>query len=248
MQSPFIILKETPVMVAATTQRGDSAADANPYSGFSLCHYTGDTPEQIAACRAELCHRFGIEESRLYVPRQTHSTRVLTLTEENADDTRPDSVDAIVTTMHAAVIGVNTADCLPVLLYDEEAEVIAAAHAGWRGAVKGILGDTIKAMEAVGASAARIRAIVCPAICVDCFEVGEEVAEQFPASCVKRIPGSKPHVNLPQFAREALMEAGLHDANITLTGACTRCNPRRYFSARRLGINSGRNYSFIMLK
>lgn len=244
----FITLADTPAVVAGTTRRGPEADEALPYSGFSLCHYTGDNRRHTAACRKELCQWLGTDESRLIVPRQTHSTEVLTLTAENAACTMPEGVDSIVTRLKRTVIGVNTADCVPVLLHDAEAGVIAAVHAGWRGAVGGIIGKTVEAMAGEGAVPGRISAIVCPAICVDCFEVGEEVAARFPEECVSRNYGEKPHVNLPKYARLCLEAAGIGTGNIALTGECTRCEPLKYFSARKAGIASGRNFSFIMLK
>lgn len=248
MRNTFITLADTPGVIAATTCRGPGADAAQPYSGFSLCHYTGDTATHVAECRMQLCAWLGTDDERLVVPRQTHSTNVAIVTEENAGLTMPCDTDAIVTRLTGMVVGVNTADCVPVLLYDEGAGVVGATHAGWRGAVGGILGNTIEAMVKEGADAASIHAIVCPCICVDCFEVGEEVAEQFPAECVSRGYGVKPHVDLPRYAAQCLAKAGVRYENILHTGECTRCNPVKYFSARAAGIASGRNFSFIALR
>lgn len=248
MHRSTTILHANQHILAATTQRGEEANREDSYSGFSLCHYTGDNTTHYGRCLRQLAAFAGVAEERVIVPRQTHSTNVHVVTAANIHNRFPTDCDALVTTLRNVVAGINTADCVPVLLYDETAGVVAAAHAGWRGAVNGIIGHTVAAMASCGASADRIEAIICPAICVRCFEVGEEVARQFPATCVVRHDGTKPHVDLPAYVKLRLMETGLRDGHINMTGQCTRCNPLRYFSARAIGINSGRNYSFVMLR
>lgn len=98
---------------------------------------------------------------------------------------------------------------------------------------------------------ARTLAFIGPSICVDCFEVGEEVAARFPEECVVRYAdGRRPHVDLPGYVWTVLCEAGLRRANVRPfdKACCTRCHPDRYFSARSIGVESGRNFTFVMLK
>lgn len=227
---------------AGFTSRGD-VTDDDPYSGFNLCHYTGDNPEHVADCRNALLQVS--EANALVVPRQTHSTRVHVVT--HPSDTSLEEVDALVTSLPNVIIGVNTADCVPVVLSDPVTKVIAVAHAGWRGAFGGIVTRTVEQMMALGAVPARIRAAMGPCICQDCFEVGEEVAERFPSVVVQRMPGQRPHVDLTRFVALQLTESGLAPENIAMPPACTRCSPILYFSARALGINSGRCFSFAWL-
>lgn len=228
---------------AYVTGRGDVAD--SPYSGFNICHYTGDSPERVKECRDRLAGFLGLPVGSIIVPRQTHSNNCLILDSMPVGSNELEGVDAIVTRLKGVAIGVSTADCVPVVMDEPEAGIIGVAHAGWRGAVGGIIGNTIRAMERLGANPSEIRVAMGPCICKDCFEVGEEVALQFPDDCVSR-EYEKPHVDLPGYVRKMLIECGVAPENIKLPEDCTRCSPDRYFSARYMGINSGRNFTFIV--
>ncbi len=246
-------LADEPGYAVMFTSRGTDSAQpaASPYSEFNLCHYTGDSPAHIASCRHLLADTLGVGEEDIVVPRQIHSTGVLTLGETLPSAEQLEGVDGLVTTARGRVIGVSTADCLPVVAVDPVAGVAGAFHAGWRGALAGIVEKGIAAMLAAGASAENIRAWIGPAICRDCFEVGEEVAALFPGECVvRRDSWPRPHVDLGAYALRSLLRVGLLEKNIAgfSPELCTRCHPDRYFSARAEGIKSGRNFTFVLLK
>ncbi|MCC8176436.1 MAG: peptidoglycan editing factor PgeF [Bacteroidales bacterium] len=228
---------------AGFTSRG-AVTEGDTYSGFNLCHYTGDDPDHVARCREEL--REATRARFLVVPRQTHSTNVSVITDPR--NTHLEGVDALVTALPGVVIGVNTADCVPVVLADSVAKIIGVAHAGWRGAVNGIATKTVEEMTARGADPKSIVAAMGPCICQGCFEVGEEVAERFPEEVVLRQNGRRPHVDLPRFVALQLQESGIPASQIAMPAACTRCSPTLYFSARALGINSGRCFTFAWLE
>lgn len=227
------------------TTRGEIVA-ANNYSGFNLCHYTGDDEKHYTVCRDMLANHFGSDSVHIIIPRQTHSTRVLSITESLPTDEELDGVDAIVTRRRDIIIGVNTADCVPVVLIDPIENTIGVAHAGWRGAVAGIVNNTIEAMTALGSRPENIHAAMGPSICLKCFEVGEDVAKRFPEECVDRNSWEKPHVSLQKYIFTSLIQSGLHTSNILPINSaeCTRCNPDIYFSARASGIKSGRIFTF----
>lgn len=227
------------------TSRGN--VTSSPYSGVNLCHYTGDDPDHVAWSRGLLADEAGISVERIIVPRQTHSTRCRVIDRLPVEAAEIEGVDALVTTLRGVGIGVSTADCVPVVMADAEAGVIGVAHAGWRGAVAGIVDRTLDAMMSLGAQPERISALIGPCICVECFEVGDEVAAQFPESCVVRGEG-RPHVDLPAYVRQQLIARGVADNAITMPDACTRCHPDTYFSARASGIASGRNFTMVMLE
>lgn len=229
------------------------------YSRFNVCSYTGDATAHIDACRRELCSALGIDTHHLIMPRQTHSATVsiidkdfLTL-EGGECDERLQGVDALVTSLTGVAIGVNTADCVPVVMRDVSAGVIAVAHAGWKGTVARIAARTVEAMQQLGASPLHIEAAIGPSICPDCFEVGDEVVEQFAAA---RFPidaimqrnetTGKAHIDLWEANVIVLEEVGVRREAVALSHRCTRCNPMRYFSARRIGIASGRNFTAIL--
>lgn len=238
-----IDLIDIPGITAFSTLR-DAACPELPYSGFNTCHYTGDSPAHIAACRNELAQRLGISGEALVIPRQTHSANVVTISSTPAE---VDNTDALVTCLRRTALCIHTADCVPVVLADTEAGVIGAAHSGWRGADQRIVERTIRAMQTLGASPARIIAAMGPCICADCFEVGEEVAQRFDRYGAVSRSRTKPHVDLPKVVAETMIECGVLPQHISPPPACPLCNSRDYFSARAAGINSGRTLTAIML-
>lgn len=234
-------------VVCGTTMRGVSGSHAGPYEGLSVCGYTGDEEVHVRASLESLARLLGVRPEDIVMPRQTHSATVRRIGRWISQGELY-GVDGLVTTEPGIVIGMNTADCVPVLLADSRARVVAAVHAGWRGAVAGIVMKAVDEMTEAGASAENIRAYIGPSIHSCCFEVGQEVAREFPKRFVIRAGGAKPHVDLQGFVTWQLTQKGVPAENIEDSGECTRCRPERYFSARALGINSGRNFSFIGLR
>ena len=244
-------MADGPAYCVMSTSRGEAEADGSPYGGFNVCHYTGDSPAHVAECRRLLAEALGVGEERIVIPRQVHSAKVAVIDSLPVGEGMTEGVDAVVTKLNKVAVGVSTADCVPVIVVDAGARIVAAIHAGWRGAVGGIVANTLRVMTAMGADAGRMEAYIGPAICADCFEVGEEVAAQFPESCVVRFSdGRRPHVDLPAYIALALRQEGVSEENIApfRKEYCTRCHPQRYFSARASGVKSGRNFTFVMQK
>lgn len=233
------------------TSRGDTdGAAATPYSEFNLCHYTGDTQRHVAECRGRLAAWLGVSEDNIVVPRQTHSAEVRFIGSVPVGPDLIEGVDALVTTLKGVAIGVSTADCVPVALVDDNAGVAGVAHAGWRGALGGVVLRLVEEMLRRGADLSGLRAFFGPAICSGCFEVGEEVAAHFPDEYVVRKPEwPRPHVDLPGFVAGQLRGIGLSPGHVVpfTPDLCTRCHPERYFSARKSGVESGRNFTFVIL-
>ncbi|MBD5372744.1 MAG: laccase domain-containing protein [Bacteroides sp.] len=192
-------------------------------AGFNVCDYAGAAPRQVADHRAELAAITGAR--KIFIPRQTHSVNVAIPGQDLNE------VDALVTNRPGQLLCINTADCLPLLLFDPEAAVIGAAHCGWRGAVGGIARATLLKMQELGARPERTLAAVGPHICSECFEVGPEVAAQFPPEAVINRPGLKPHVSL-------LAAVKLQLPGVTFTNAplCSM-HDSRFYSVRRQGRN-----------
>ena len=245
---------------AFSTKRGGGSGN---YAGFNITHYCGDTAEHVTECRSELCKELGITDDRLILPRQTHSSNILcidhallSLSPQKLKE-KLEGIDAVVTDMPHTCIGVSTADCIPVLLHDERKGIVAAIHAGWRGTVAGIVHKCISVMkERYGCSTIDIKAIIAPGISLDSFEIGEEVYLEFANAgfnmerIAKRYPaqqGEKWHIDLWEANRLQLIEAGVKEENIQVAGVCTYKNHNEFFSARRLGIQSGRIFNGIML-
>ena len=248
---PHINLLTTPGVVAMSTCRG-CVIEGNSYSGFNACHYTGDTDEHVAQCREQLCAMLGIDRDNLIIPRQTHSLNVAVIDTIPFNAEKLENVDAIVTTLSGVAIAINTADCVPLVFADEENKVIGVTHSGWKGTVGRIASKTVEQMVACGASLSNIKVAMGPCICGDCFEVGHEVVAQFvengfdSSQVILSHYQPRPHIDLPQACRQSLIEIGIRDENIQLPTHCSRCNPQNFFSARRLGINSGRTLTIVM--
>jgi YfiH family protein len=193
----------------------------------------------------------------LAAPHQVHSPDVVQVEAvwDDAAEGRP-VADAVVTATPGIVLGIVTADCGPILFADAEAGVIGAAHAGWRGAVDGVLGNTIAAMERLGARRERIAAVIGPTIGQTSYEVDaafrdrfDPSAGQFFAPAPEREGIARWHFDLPGF-----IAARLHDAQIRKiadTGRDTFSHVARYHSYRRATqageANYGRQISMIAL-
>lgn len=168
---------------------------------------------------------------------QEHGTAALRVSEPPSREALP-RADAVVSVTPGLVIGVLTADCAPVLLADGEAGVVAAAHAGWRGALNGIIGSAVREMERLGARRERIAAAIGPCIGRDAYEVGSDFQATFldrdrayRAFFASRDGASRPHFDLPGFVAMRLAEAGV--GSIEDTAACTYENESLFFSYRR---------------
>lgn len=148
--------------------------------------------------------------------------------------------DALVTTAPEMWISIRTADCLPILLADPTARVVAAVHAGWRGTAAQIVSKTIQRMLELGAQLSDIRAAIGPGIGPCCFEVGPEVSPLFGEE-------GQTCINLPAANERQLIEAGLELDQIWVSKECTKCDPERFHSFRRDKEAAGRLVSAIRL-
>ncbi|RIA55150.1 peptidoglycan editing factor PgeF [Dichotomicrobium thermohalophilum] len=198
---------------------------------------SGDARTAVLENRARTAADLGVEPERLITPRQAH-TPTVAVTREPWPADKPPEADAIVTREPGLAVGVLAADCAPVLFADAEASVVGAAHAGWRGALGGVLEATIREMEALGARREHIHAAIGPTISAEVYEVGED----FKASFLTQAPdnealfhipsgGARPHFDLPAYARARLKAVGLR--HVTDLALCTFQNESLFFSYRR---------------
>ena len=233
----------------STTRHG--GCGEGKYTSFNCTHYCEDNPEHVAKNREILCSLLPEQPVRLVVPRQTHTTNVRVITDVPTSEELQD-VDAVVTHLKDFCLCVSTADCVPVLLYDKEKEVIAAVHAGWRGTVGRIVEKTIEVMKShYGSEGKDLVACIGPSISLESFEVGDEVYAAFEEAGfdMSRIARryEKWHLDLWEANRVQLLANGVLPEHIEVAGICTFQRHEDFFSARRLGIKSGRILSGIML-
>lgn len=257
------------VVAFSTTRHG--GAGKGSYGEFNINPYCGDDPAAVAANRKALGRELGIPDDKILMPHQVHGIKCLTVTTDVLSATVEerarllDGVDGIMTDIRGVCIGVSTADCIPVLLYDEPNHAVAAVHAGWRGTVQRIALAAIDKMSfAYGTRPQDLLAVIGPGISLGNFEVGQEVYDEFARQrfdmslIAKRLParttaedggaGWKWHIDLPLCNQQQLESAGVQHSNIIQSGICTYDRCAEFFSARRLGQASGRIYSGIFLK
>ena len=239
----------TGVTAFSTTRQG--GCSTGNYAAFNINGYCGDDEVHIAANKVALCGLLGIDSNRLVMPHQVHDCVVRRI--DGPQQGVIEGVDAVMTDVPQLCIGVSTADCIPVLLYDSTHRAISAVHAGWRGTVLRIVQKAVETMrDTYGTAPADLQAVIGPGISLDSFEVGDEVYNQFLSAGFDMQPISrrdaKWHIDLPMCNRLQLMEAGIPADHIQMTNICTYQQYDRYFSARRLGIQSGRIYTGILIK
>jgi polyphenol oxidase len=185
---------------------------------------------------------FGIAGLEFCMARQVHGSQVLNVvTPGIAGD-----ADGLVTDKPGLALGVLVADCAALLFADPVNRIVAAVHAGWRGAVDGIIPEAVRQMEKIGAEPDLIRAYVSPCISRDVFEIGEEVACRFPDQFVDRTR-DRPPADLRGFILHEIQKSGIHESSVTRDDSCTVRNERILHSHRRDGQKSGRMLAVICL-
>jgi purine-nucleoside/S-methyl-5'-thioadenosine phosphorylase / adenosine deaminase len=196
-----------------------------------------DAPANVVENRARMAAALGVTPDRLLTAYQIHSPHVVIAEAPWPHAQRP-RADAIVTRVRGLAIGVSTADCGPVLLVDAHAQVVGAAHAGWRGALAGVIEACIAAMERIGADRARIVAALGPMIRQPNYEVGADVADRFLGADrgTARFFAASPRnghslFDLAGYIADRLRQAGV--SGVEDLGLCTYADPARFFSYRR---------------
>lgn len=256
--SPVLTYHPLSDRVVAFSSTRHGGCSEGVYGTFNVNGYCGDDETAVKNNRRALCDMLGIDEEHLVIPHQTHEMEVRVIGEEflslpgNIRSMLLEGVDSVITAVPGVCIGVSTADCIPILLYDEELHVACAVHAGWRGTVKRIAEKAVKAMQSVyQARPENIKACIGPGISLDSFEVGDEVYQEFVSAGfdMERIARlqEKWHIDLPGCNRLQLMDAGVEARNIQVSDVCTFKNTGDYFSARKLGTASGRIFTGIKL-
>lgn len=207
------------------------------YASLNCGQGSKDDPVAVVENRARVAAHLGGFGDDVQTVYQTHSATALAVDRLTPRDRIPPA-DGLVTRTRGLVIGILTADCAPVLLADAEAGVVGAAHAGWRGALGGILEATVAAMEGLGADRSRIFAAVGPSIGAPCYEVGPEFVAAFEAAEPENarffaVPEGRqtPHFDLPAYVTHRLGRLGLSGAE--RQAPCTYENESMFFSFRR---------------
>ena len=216
--------------------------------------FTGDQESDYINYRMELAVSGDWAPSQFIFPRQTHSDHVVVVTSGNGMIEVADT-DALITSEPELFVCVQTADCVPVLLFDPKKKVVAAIHAGWRGTVSKIAAKTVQEMtEKFNCQPSDIIAGIGPSIHIHAYEVGPEVVKAVESGFINATALLKPsltegkaYFDLWEANKSVLIESDVPDENIEVMGLCTFEHADLFYSARREGVDTGRMVSAIRL-
>lgn len=212
--------------------------------GLNLGLNTGESQSQIKANQQRLLKFLQLEGTEIALARQVHGDHIETVKHGGIYP----NTDALITKKPGLLLAIQVADCAAVLIGDPESGIIAAAHAGWRGAVSEVIPQTIRQLIRSGNSRPEnMVAYISPAICKKHFEVGPEVSRQFPSSFVDADSYDKPHVDLKGFIRRQLIDHKIPKQQIQMDAGCTLCEENKYYSFRRERERAGRMLGLIRL-
>ncbi len=214
--------------------------------------------EGIKSGFKEIEQDIGYEFRMIKTPVQTHSNNVRILTEDNLNEEFSDT-DGIITNLKSVALGIRTADCQSILLYDPKRKVIGNIHSGWKGTLNKIVVNAINLMiSEYGCESQNILAFICPSIMKCCFEVDKDVVDSFVEQFgnidefvtlgeVKE-GKQKYFIDTVELNKKVMVELGLNSENIVSSDICTKCHSELYHSYRSDGKLSGRNLSLICIK
>jgi polyphenol oxidase len=232
------------------TRAGGSSS--GPFASLNLGGGVGDALGAVAENVLRFARAIPFSLGDLYTVSQVHGPAVRVVTDGEAPaDVRRERADALVARGTGLAIGVRVADCGSLLLADRRTGAVAAVHAGWRGAVAGVVTEAIRAMEgAHGSKVEDLLVAIGPHIRREHFEVGPEVARELaaaaPGAKVLHGHGERPHADLTAVLRYQLRTAGVAERNIEDLGGCTYADPVRFYSHRRDRGVTGRHLAVIV--
>lgn len=257
----YRVLKETGTVRHGFSTRLGGVSEGC-YSSMNLSFERGDDPEAVRENFRRIGQAIGVDITDMVLSRQTHTANVRIVTEEDKGkgivrERDYTDVDGFVTDRKGICLVTSFADCVPLYFVDPQKRVIGLSHSGWRGTVKKIGKRTVEIMtERFGCDPADILACIGPSICVDCYEVSEDVIErvkeQFPSALWSRLfyakGNGKYQLDLWKTNQEIFLEAGIRPEHIEVTNVCTHCNSSVFYSHRMQGDKRGNLCAFLALK
>lgn len=223
---------------------------------MNISTHRGDNPEAVDENRRRIAEAIGVTPEDMVYTQQTHTTNVAVVTEGDRGASFPET-DGMVTDVPGICLVTFYADCVPLYFVDPVKKVIGLSHSGWRGTVNKMANITIAKMgEVFGCRPEHIVAAIGPSICQDCYEVSEDVINQFRANYEESLweslfyqkENQKYQLDLWKANERNLLEAGVQKEHIAVTNVCTCCNPDMLFSHRRTGFDRGNLSAFLALK
>ena len=254
----FPKLEETGVVQHLFTTR-TGGVSSGIYATMNLSFSRGDDPLNVMENYRRIGEVLGTDPEHMVASRQTHTTNIHAVTEKDYGNgicraSSYEDIDGLVTDVPGIALVTYYADCVPLYFVDPVHRAIGLAHSGWRGTVAGMAACMVLYMqEHFHSRPENLVTAIGPSICADCYEIGEEVAEQFrghfPAEVLKKgkAPG-KYQLDLWQANRSILLNAGVLPEHIAVTDVCTCHNPEYLFSHRASHGQRGNLAAFLMLK
>ena len=229
-------------------------------SAMNLSFTRGDDPDNVMENHRRFAAALGYDEKRLVFSDQVHKTEFHKVTEEDVGkgivrESDIKEIDGLVTDVRNVPIITFYADCVPLMFYDPVHHVIAMAHSGWKGTVGRIGEKMVSYMGSeYGSKPSDVICVIAPSICQDCYEVSEDVAEQFiemfglKEELLYKKPDGKYQLNLHKACEMILLDAGVLREHIDITDICTCCNPEFLFSHRASHGMRGNNAAVMMIR
>jgi len=218
----------------------------NKYSTMNMGLTSGDNIDTVRKNHKHLFDSLGIDEKKLAIPKQIHSAFVKKVNKPGIyNDT-----DGLFTDNQEIILSLQTADCLPVFLYEPESKIIAILHAGWQGSAKGIILKALGKLEIdFEIQTDKLRVALGPGIQSSCFELREDVFSKFPAEFLyKHDDLGKRYLDLQSFVKNQFISRGVIESNIFVDSTCTHCENKKYYSYRRDKNHSGRMMGIISFR
>lgn len=253
--------REEGIVNGFSTRMG--GASTGKFATMNFSYSREDDPANVLENYTRMARALGVERDKMVVSWQTHTTNVRLVTEEDMGkgvirDRDYRDVDGLICDIPGITLVTFYADCVPLYFVDRKRRAVGLSHSGWRGTVNRMGQATLDAMkEAYGTCPQDVTACIGPSICKACFEVGEEVVEAFRKAFPKAAYGQlweengkpgKYQLDLWEANKQVLMEAGVPEAQITVTNICTRCNHQYLFSHRKHGEDRGNLAAFLGLR
>lgn len=251
----YVLLEETGVVDHGFSTKLGGVSTGH-CATMNISTSRGDDPAAVEENRRRIANAVGVKPEHMVYTQQTHTTNVSVVTNEDRGRILPET-DGMITNDPEVCLVTFYADCVPLYFVDPVKKVIGLSHSGWRGTVNKMANVTIEKMQkGFGCNPEDILAVVGPSICQDCYEVSEDVIEQFRANYkeeywtdifYKKVNG-KYQLNLWKANEYNFLDAGIKPEHIAITNVCTCCNPDVLFSHRITGFERGNLSAFLSLK
>lgn len=263
-KTPYLeypLFQETGIVTSAFSTRLGGVSEGY-YSSLNLSFDRGDDPARVLENFKRIGASMGVAVEDMVLSKQTHTTNVRVVTKEDKGkgvmrERNYTDVDGMITNVPGICLVTSYADCVPLYFVDPVKKAIGLSHSGWRGTVGKIGKNTVQLMqENFGSKPEDLLAAVGPSVCMDCYEVSEDVIEQFKEAFEKKYledlfykkENGKYQLNLWKANELIFLESGILPEHMAITNVCTHCNSKILYSHRTMGNNRGNLCAFLALK